>query len=122
MSAAPYAHQWQTNPSTFGLNGCPELIRVRLLLHDLFLMKRSIDLAQEVLIGKVFQEYGICRTLRAAQSIAFAENRINPGFFAMGRLVKLYGIIHTNSDTCPARYAIILFYLADGTRNGDDVI
>jgi len=31
MSAAPYAHQWHTNPKIFGLNSNSELIRFKLL-------------------------------------------------------------------------------------------
>jgi hypothetical protein len=34
MSAAPYAHQWHTKPSIFGLNLSPVLIRSQLLYHD----------------------------------------------------------------------------------------
>jgi hypothetical protein len=30
MSAAPYAHQWQTKPNIFGLNLIPALIRSHL--------------------------------------------------------------------------------------------
>jgi hypothetical protein len=54
MSAAPYAHQWHTKPNTFGLNLSPVVIRSQLLLlYDLFLWKRRINLAQDLFIGKV---------------------------------------------------------------------
>jgi hypothetical protein len=34
MSAAPYAHQWQTKPNILGLNLSPVPIRSQLLCHD----------------------------------------------------------------------------------------
>jgi hypothetical protein len=51
-----------------------------MLLH---ISNRRVDLAQELLIGKVLQVNGPCGTLGVTETISFTENRINRSLYAL---------------------------------------
>jgi hypothetical protein len=133
MSAAPYAHQWQTNPNILGLNVRPALIRLSPpcstdtslpasgLLHAAGVGHRRINLAQNLFIGKVLQIDGAGGALGITETISLTENRINPGFFAFGSIDEIDGTIGASRNTGPTGYAIVLFYLANSSRGYDRI-
>jgi hypothetical protein len=86
-----------------GLNLTPALIGYLLLLWcDPFGWKCRINLAHQVIIGKVFQENRTCRALCAADPVSLAEDGINPGFAALRGLTKVYGPVITGGYAGPA--------------------
>src|SRR5665647_1133560 len=100
-SAAPYAHDWQTNPNILGVNLRPVLIRFSppyllipsLRISDFLQACRCINLAQHLFIGKVFQLNSPCRTHGVTKTISLTESRINRGLSALWCHNKLDGTI-----------------------------
>ncbi len=139
-SAAPYAHQLHAKPSTFGLNLRLALMRSHLLssipdslrphssgcrinlLHDLFFGDHHIDLGINFFIGIVLQRNSPCGTLGVAETVSFAEDRIDDDLFALFCLAQLQGAIGTDLDACPAAHALLLIDFADGAGGHDHIM
>ena len=83
------------------------------LLYDLHVRKCRINLARDLIIGKMFEINRIGRAFGVADAVAFTKNRINNGLAALRRLVKTDCIIGTGGNTGPAGYTIVFIYRAD---------
>ena len=101
---------WKCYPQRGGLRGVSRFLN------------RSIDLAQQLLVGKVLENNRPGRAYGVAQPVAFADHRIDDRLIALSRFTKLDGIIGAYLKAGPAAHTLFLSYLANGTRNGDDIV
>jgi hypothetical protein len=68
-SAAPYAHQLQTNPIIFGVDFATLIV---FSPPHWYAVKSSLNLAVQRFFGIVLQRYSLCGTFSVAQAITFA--------------------------------------------------